>query len=65
MPDGVIIAKKDVADYCSVGRNEDEALVIDIKIVEIHDVAGSTERFGVLPGGLDALSGEEERVEAF
>lgn len=43
MPDGDIIAKKDVTDYRSVGCDKDEALVIDVKIVEIHDVAGSTE----------------------
>lgn len=65
MPYRDIIAQKHIADYCSVGRNEDEALVIDVEIVEIHDVAGSTERFRVLPWRLDTLSGEEERVEAF
>lgn len=65
MPDGDIIAKKDIADYCSVRCDEDEALVIDVEIVEIHDVAGSTEGFRVLPGRLDTLGGEEERVKAF
>lgn len=43
MPYGDIITKKDIAYYCSVGSDEDEALVIDVEIVEIHDVAGSTE----------------------
>ena len=65
MPDGDIVAEEDVADHGGVGGDEDEALVIDVEVVEVHDVAGSTEGLGVLPGRLDALRGEEERVEAF
>lgn len=43
MPYGNIITKKDITDYCSIWCDEDEALIIDIEIVEIHDVAGLTE----------------------
>lgn len=55
MPNGDIVAEKDIADYGSVGCNKNEALIIDIEVVEIHDVAGSTEGFCVLPRCLDAL----------
>lgn len=59
MPDRDVRAEEDVADEGGVGGEEDEALVVDVEVVEIHDGAGAVEALRVLLGGLQSVGGEE------
>lgn len=64
MPYGNISSHEDVPHNCGIGCDKDKALIVDVEIVEIHDVAGTVERVGILAGRLKTLSCEEERREA-
>ncbi len=52
MPDGNISSHEDISYDSGIGRHEDEAFVVDVEVVEVHDVARPVEGLGVFAGGL-------------
>lgn len=58
MPYGDVCSHEYLADDGGIGCDEDKALVVDVEVVEVHDVAGPADCFGVLAGG-ESLGREE------
>ena len=55
MPDCNLAAHEDISDDGGIWSYENVALVKDVKVVEIHDIAGSTESFTIFFWCLDSL----------
>ena len=56
MPNGNVCTQKDVTNDCGIGSNKDFALIVDIQVIEIHDVSVPAECFAILSWGFDLLS---------
>ena len=59
MPYCDICSHEDLSYDGGIGGYEDKALVVDVEVVEVHDVAGPADSFGVFAWGLESLGGEE------
>ena len=56
VPNGDVCAQKNVTHHSGIGSHEYFSLIVDVQVIEIHDVAVSTHRFAVLAWGFDFLS---------
>ena len=59
MPDGDLITHPDVPYHSGIGGYENPSLVVDLEVVEVHQVTCSTEGLAIFLRGLDSLGGEE------
>lgn len=56
VPDCDVGSHEDVPDDGGIGSNEDIALIEDVEVIKIHDVARTTDFLAVLPRRLKSLS---------